>query len=353
VALATSFVSTAGSWAVVPMGTLSDPLNTFWQVFFRATGAAAWSLVTPPGVADNGGLVSTGGASTVLTSGFEPSDDLRFSPTAQTADNGRSWSAGLLGQGLALVPDALGGAPQPAGPGLRALVRTAGGTVLASDDGLSGWRVSVSRRGLAATAAGRRCRLGALTGVAVADGATVVAGTCRSAGVVGLFTPGPTGWRLIGPPAGVVAGPTTVLRLSATGPDDLVALVAGARGSRLRVLWTADGGTTWTASPSLGVAPGSAVVSSGFGGSGAPAVVLLRRPGSAGLAAADVSPGAPAWRVLPRPPPGTAAVVEGPDGAVDALTVASTRMTDWALNASGSWTRGAVVVVPIQFGSSS
>ena len=34
--LATSIETSAGTWAVVPMGQLDQPLNTFWQLFFRA-----------------------------------------------------------------------------------------------------------------------------------------------------------------------------------------------------------------------------------------------------------------------------------------------------------------------------
>ena len=350
--LATSFVTTAGTWAVVPMGNLSDPLNTFWQAFFRPAGATTWRLVTPPGVADNGGLTTSGPGWPVVTVGFEPSNLLRFSPIAQTPDDGTSWTPGVLAQALAPVPDALGGAPTPAGPGVRALARPAGGTVVASANGLEGWRTVVTGRALARTSSGRRCGLTAVTAVAVVGGTTVVGGSCGRPGVLGVFTAGPGGWRLVGPLPGRGSGPTTVLRLTATGPDSLAGLVSNAARSRLWALWSSDGGTTWTVSPPLRPAPGSAVVSSGFGPSGARAVVVVHRPGTSGVEAADVVPGA-GWRILPRPPAGTAAVVEGPGATVDALTVASTRMTDWTLQSTGTWARGPVIVVPIPFGSSS
>jgi len=54
--LAAALSTASGSWAVVAMGQRGAPLNTFWQIFFRASGAASWTLVTPTGVADNGGL---------------------------------------------------------------------------------------------------------------------------------------------------------------------------------------------------------------------------------------------------------------------------------------------------------
>ncbi len=62
-----SAVSTAGgSWVILPMGILSDPSNTFWELFHSDAGSSHWSLVTPPGVADNGGLVAGASAGSVV-----------------------------------------------------------------------------------------------------------------------------------------------------------------------------------------------------------------------------------------------------------------------------------------------
>ena len=75
---------TPASDAIVAMGTLSDPINTFWQLFFRPNSTSRWTLATPPGVADNGGLVISPSplagaaflasalvqAGTILTAGF-------------------------------------------------------------------------------------------------------------------------------------------------------------------------------------------------------------------------------------------------------------------------------------------
>jgi len=56
--LATSIETSAGSWAIVAMGHLDQPLNTFWQLFFRPTGGALWSdRAAALAVATNGGLV--------------------------------------------------------------------------------------------------------------------------------------------------------------------------------------------------------------------------------------------------------------------------------------------------------
>ena len=56
--LATTTSSSRGSWAVVPMGHLGDPLNTFWQLFFRPRGATRWiDKAASLAIATNGGIV--------------------------------------------------------------------------------------------------------------------------------------------------------------------------------------------------------------------------------------------------------------------------------------------------------
>ena len=94
--MANALTSQTGSWAIVAMGERGQPLNTFWELFFRAPTAATWRLVTPPGVADNGGLtVSVSAAGSALV-GFEPSQLLRYSPAAVSRDDGSTWSHALV-----------------------------------------------------------------------------------------------------------------------------------------------------------------------------------------------------------------------------------------------------------------
>ena len=78
------------------MGERGVPLNTFWQIFFRPSGAASWTLVTPTGVADNGGLTLTAAGDGSVTAGFEPSQLLHYSPLARSDDEGSSWSPALV-----------------------------------------------------------------------------------------------------------------------------------------------------------------------------------------------------------------------------------------------------------------
>ena len=107
VPLPSSVTVAARTSVVLPMGHLDDPANTFWQLFLRPTGGGAWRLETPPGVADNGGLVVSLPSAGPLTAGFLTSADLHFSPLAQTVDGGSTWTPGQLPTALVAVPDAL------------------------------------------------------------------------------------------------------------------------------------------------------------------------------------------------------------------------------------------------------
>jgi hypothetical protein len=87
--LTSSSAGPTSTWATMALGHLDDPVNTFWQLFVLTGGSPRWELSTPPGVASNGGLVASVTADTVLA-GFEPSQDLLFSPLAQSTDQGAS-----------------------------------------------------------------------------------------------------------------------------------------------------------------------------------------------------------------------------------------------------------------------
>lgn len=87
--LATSTVTAAGTWAVAVMGGPVAEENNFWQLFARPAGTSRWKLVTPPGTADNGGLVLAGAGGSLIT-GFRPSQYLTYTPLTITRNAGRS-----------------------------------------------------------------------------------------------------------------------------------------------------------------------------------------------------------------------------------------------------------------------
>jgi hypothetical protein len=343
--LTTSLVTAAGTWAVVVVGGSAATHNNFWQLFVRPAGSSTWKLVTPPGVADNGGLVvaDTGGRS--LVTAFRPSQYLRFTPMAVSGSGGRAWSpAGPLGGALANVPDAL--AASPATGQLFALLT--GGTVELASPGYTRWSTVVSRGVLDTSPAGQRCGVRGLVAVAYSPaGGPLLGAACARPGVTGILSATGGTWQVAGPamPGALARDPVTVRRLTTTGSQVAALLQAGGgRAARWLVAWSADGGQRWVASPPLRLTGAGAPVAS-FGPSGA--IVA-----SAGRADVIGGPGG-SWRSLPALPAGTATVAPGPAGAFDALTVHRARLTVWRLGPeSATWRVAQVIDVPIQYGSS-
>jgi hypothetical protein len=349
--LATALTTSTGSWAVVAMGERGVPLNTFWELFFRATGAASWKLVTPKGVADNGGLtmsVSTDGAATV---GFEPSQLLRYSPLALSSDDGVHWTPALVPTSLVAGPDALAVAGGT-GPALS-LVRRGAGEVLTSSGALLNWKPLPDSSSLGSGTA-PACAIDGLDAVALGPSADQLVGTgCRRPGQVGLFERVGSHWQLIGPSLhGSLAGATTrVMRLDSTGATT-TALVAerGHGPTGLLALWRNPAGM-WSTSGPLPFGSGQRLVSSAVGEQGQQ-MVLLNQSGTNGVLYEASGPGQP-WSTLPSPPAGTVTLATQGDGSTDAFSVSGSHLRIFTLDAGQTtWSVSQTMNVPISYGSS-
>jgi hypothetical protein len=348
--LATSIQTPGGIWATVPMGHLDQPLNSFWQLFLRPVGSSSWSdRVQATGAATNGGLIlASQGTSTIV--GVRPSNLLKFSPLISTSDGGRSWSTGLLADnGLAARPNALAAGPKDQ---KLALIGSAGGGagVLGSSGNLSSWRTITTTHALASTPAGRACGLSAITAVAYLGAQALLGGGCSRAGEAGIFAEGATGWQLLRGvlPSSLERARVEVLELqrTSTGVRALLAL-ADRNGSSLLAAWNEHG--HWSDSPPLPLT--SAEQLSSFGPAASDGIfVLIKTSSGADRLAVASGPGG-GWRNLPTPPAGTSTVAFGPGSSVDALSVRESVLTVWSLTAQ-RWTRGQVIDVPIEYGSS-
>jgi hypothetical protein len=343
--LNTSLDTAAGTWAAVVMGGSAAQYNAFWQLFIRPAGSTRWRLVTPPGTADNGGLVLAGGSGLALVTGFRPSQDLTFSPLIQTSNGGQAWSSlDPLDAALASTPDAL--AVNPAGGQLLALLT--GGTVQAAAPGAT-WQTLASLRPLAATPAGQRCGLTALTAATYTPaGIPVLAGNCARPGTAGIFAAGDGTWQAAGPviPAALAGQPITVARLTRAAQGISALLTAGSGpGTSLLAAWSADG-SHWTVSPPLAL-HGATVISASFGPGGTTAIITSGRHGQ------SIAPGGSSWLPLPALPSGTAALAPGSGGITDALAVHGGTLTVWQHGpGDATWTTIQVINVPIPYGSS-
>jgi hypothetical protein len=341
--LATSLDTAAGSWAITVMGGSAASRNNFWQLFHRPAGSSQWKLVTPPGVADNGGLVVTGAGRQALITGFRPSQGLTYTPLSQTSNGGRAWAAaGPLGAALANTPDALAAAPATG----RLLALTTSGTSEVAAPGYTRWHVLSRRPVLAATTAGRRCLLHRLTAAAFTPAGTpVLAGACARPGIAGIFARRKVTWQAAGPTL-PGTGRIVVLRLTTTAAGLVALLQAGTgRAATLYAAWTSPDIARWTISPALRT--GATPISASFGTSGMTAIILPGRRGEIIAASGQ-------WHLLPALPGGTATLSPGSRGQIDALAVRRSILTVWRLAPGATtWAKAQVIKVPIQFGSSS
>jgi hypothetical protein len=350
--LSTSLVTPQGTWAVTVMGGSAAAENNFWQLFVRPAGASRWSLATPEGVADNGGLVATSGAGgSSLLVGFRPSQGLTFSPLATSSDTGRSWTPGLLDAGLADVPDAMAVAPS----GQTLALLHDGGIEAAATTGAAAagqWSRLATLATLAASAPGRSCGLVAVNAVSFSqNNVPMAAGSCVRRGVAGVFADSGGTWQAAGPvlPAGFGGDQVQVLGLAHMSGGNAALLLAG---NDLLAAWS-DGGR-WTVSapvaaaagdePGDGPGDGRGVRAAGFGVDGSLWVLL-----GGGRAETVSGPGA-SWQALPSVPAGTATLAPG-SGGYDALGVSGSRLTIWQLTGA-AWAQVQVINVPIEYGSS-
>ena len=339
VPLSTSLVTAQGTWAIAVMGGSAGSANNFWQLFVRPAGASQWSLATPPGVADNGGLVAAGTPASLVI-GFRPSQDLAFSPLATSTDAGKNWTPGLLDADLGNDSGAL--AVDPSGQALALLqdgtVQTAP-TARAAAAGQ--WSELTTRQALAASAPGRNCGLRALDAVSFGPNKTpMAAGSCERPGVAGVFTDTSGTWQSAGLtlPAAYRGDQAQVLGLAATSGGNVALLLAG---GSLLAAWS--NGTHWTVSAPVAV---GAVRASGFGTGGSMWLLL------SGGRAETISGTGGSWQALPAVPAGTATLAPGPRGSYDALAVAGAKLTVWRLT-KGAWSQVQRINVPISYGSSS
>ena len=346
--LSTSLTTAQGTWAIAVMGGSAASHNNFWQLFVRRANTGRWSLATPEGVADNGGLVAAGGNRSLVV-GFRPSQELAYSPLATSTDAGLNWTPGLLDAALADTPGAIA-----VGPSGRTLALLQDGTIEAAptaDDAAAGrWVPLATLKALAASAPGRSCGLKGMTAVSFGpDQNPIAAGSCVRPGAAGVFTDAGGTWRSAGLTLpGNDAGMSTVRVLGLTAiPGGNAALLAV--GTSLLAAWW--DGTRWTVSAPV-TADGVRALGFGPGGS---AWLLLDSERAETIAGAAGS----TWRALPPvptgtavlAPPGTGTLAPGTGGSYDALAVSGSRLTVWRL-ARGAWGKVQQITVPVQYGSS-
>ena len=349
---------------VFAMGKFDEPANTFYELFTHKDGDTAWKLATPPGVADNGGLVVGSGAAGSLTAGFLPSADLTFSVLAHSVDGGAHWTPGDIPGTLAAVPDALATGVDGR---VAAVLARPDQAVIESDPVTKMWQRVVLPNQL--DRATSRCGVSAITAVAVTSANVPVVGAgCAHSSAVGLFVskgPPPSGavapptgakWSLVGPVfGGRTPSATSVVRLEA-GLTGITGLAKGDVDGAVELmgLWGdtgATGGIGFTGSPALVLPSGWSLLSSGIGGGGGRGVTVLVGSGASRRVETTDGPGQP-WVRLATAPTGTTAVATV-GNVTDAFVPSGTSLTVWSTTSGAtSWTRVGRQSVPLPYGSS-
>jgi hypothetical protein len=352
--LATSIETSNGTWATIPMGVLTQPANTFWQLLYEPTGTDRWSDdVEPTATATNGGIVLASTPSGALLAGVRPTNLLKFSPIILTVDNGHSWTDGVTDEGLVAEPDAL--AVENPSMALGLVNAATGVEVLQSNRGLGDWQSVTDQNQLASNPASDSCGLRDITAVAYLDGNPVVAGDCNSEGVAGIYMLSSGEWRSDGPslPSGLDGDRIQVLALRAVGTG-LSALMygTGKDGRYLVAEWT-ENGKGWSQTSALRVGASESLMSISTGIASQLLLLLGSGSGSSQTLLEANGPNS-LWHELPSPPSGTATASFGSGSSVTALSVDESVLRVWSLKSESSrWTLAQVIHVPIQYGSSS
>ena len=346
-----SVATSSGAWVDVAMGDTSQTADTFWQLMVEPAGASRWALVTPPGFADNGGLMSAQVGPTFVA-GFGASALLHFSPLSSTTNGGSAWTQGVVDQPLTPVPDALAGSVTG---DVDALTGSRGTAVLSSTGALSNWHTVVTQKALAASVAGRRCGVTALSALSfVPGGGLLVGATCVDPGHVGMFATSTGGFSGVGPSLapGEAKAATTVLRLRGwTGGVTALVEARSSAGTVLLGTSSDGGGGKWSTPVALSLTATEEVASSGISADGG-LVVLLTDGGR--QTAEELTASSASWTALPVPPTGTAAIALVSPAETDAVAVQGSQLHVFHLDAAqGDWQMVQVIKVPIQYGSSS
>lgn len=348
--LVSSITNGQTSWSVVVMGRHDGSFNLFPELFSLTASGSRWSLVTPPGVADNGGLfIGTGTAGSALA-GIGPSQALAFSPLAFSMNSGRSWTPGALEAGLHRVPSAIA-----LGPDERAAVlvdQHGSQTVLQRNGSLEQWTTLVSAKALAT--AEPDCGVTALNAIDItADGRYLLGATCSRPGSLGLFSGSAGHWSAVTAtiPSALSTSAFETIRLSTiNNMTEAIFAVRGPHSTSIVAGWSGRTTQPWSLSRPINLAQNAEIVATGAGPEGAESLVVRTGTNLEAL----ISNGATrTWQRIASLPISTQSIAIEPSGAVDAFVVRTSRLSVWReVHQGGAFAKSQTINVPIAYGSS-
>jgi hypothetical protein len=332
----------SSTWLTMPMGNLKVASDTFWELFVdRSPGR--WSLVTPPGVASNGGLSLASNGSSGAIVGVHPSNRLTFSPLSVTSDFGRTYENGLDPSGLPSLPDAvadLGGRYVAIAHDRQSLIAATSTT--------GRWATILTVTSLARTSVGGPCGITGFEAVATYRSLSVAALQCVRPGVVAIVAV--SGGSEVGSrlalPASWNASAVSVVRLVGDA-DSLTVLLEGGPLDARGIIAATMSGSRWSISSVDPLARGSDLRATAIGANGSAAILVRAVNGDEIVA--QVRAGA-LWRSQSELP-AVAVAVAITSGGLDLFAAESAKLLIYQEVASHFLLRQSIEV-PIEFGSS-
>jgi hypothetical protein len=349
--LPTTFSAGTTSLVLLPMGHLSSRLNTFWQVFRQKSPVTPWRLDTPPGAADNGGLVrasfSSGDPpSGKVVLGFLASKLLSFSPLVSSSDARGSWN------GQAVLPRALTPVPSSlvvTSSADYALVGKHGREILRASQLGGSWQPFLSRDELAQSPGGKACGVKALTSLSAAPGGLLVGASCSHGGTSPLFIYSASVFRVVKSAAG--AG-QSVLGAYQTMSAEVVLLAGYVKRHQQLVALVTKGSGFVTSSP-LSLSANERLE---WAGADKAALYVLTASGRVASPRRErlleLAPGGSGWQLVSDLPVGTMAVGFSKGGQPEAFVVHDSRLSILRFDHISGWRKLETLNVPILYNSS-
>lgn len=365
--LSTSINTSQGTWAVFPMGDLSNHFNRFWQLFYQPPNSSSWTnLVKEVATATNGGLSITSNSTQTVVA-IRPSFYLQFTPIISTRDQGSTWSNGLLDHKLATYPNSLAlGSNNEA---LAVVDAPGGNQVYASTRNLDTWKFSIDLKKLKQLRGSRLCQPTKITAVSYLGDTGIIGVDCSTPGMFGLYRYNGSAWQFSG---GHLPSDLSNFRISVVGIDTVrsgaeVLLDNRSRNQVTLAVASIESSQNfaysmkWTTSHILSINGKARLIclspisNGGFyvldsTRSGGTTLYQFSMPNSTltkGIAPLGT------WTVLSSPPIGTQDVVSGSNSLPLAMQVNKTSLSIWSLNqTTRKWDLSQSSHVSIQFGSS-
>lgn len=349
-AYGSSVTTASGTFATLAMGHLSDPLNTYWQIFDEPLTSKSFTDETVAlAVGTNGGILLGANAATTFEVATRPSVKLTFTPVLE--NNGKSASSWTPVAPLSKTTTAFS---QHNGASVAILGLSSDATLVESPSLGANWRALVTLRAIQQSATFARCEPSAMTAATFdSAGDPVIGVACAKSSVLGLYKLVGGSWHQLSSSTTMSPGMTSVLYLTSNHGTAVGIVCVTSNGSEH--LYDIAHGTGTVKSSSLGVVHGPLTIK-GMGATPQGGVWITyagAHNGVTGLLA--VSHAGPST-TIPNISSSVATLSVHQDGSVEALSLAdggnAIQVASLETTPTATWRTLKVTHLAIPYGSS-